>query len=255
MEEVRRNMSKGIELHCLPGFLGQPKDWDEVIPDHLNKRCYDFFSPEAEGQSHLLSLPRAAEWIHLQAAKSSRSKILVGYSFGGRVALHTILYDPGLWRGAVIVSAHPGLSGENSELEKLARLDADRLWAKRFMEEDWQTLMEDWNNQTVFKGGKHRLRESSSYSRYLLAQGLVECSLGTQENLREKLKTLKLPILWISGERDVKFQSLMKELIPLNPRFEGLCIPGAGHRVPWDQPVVFSQALERIYENCKRNLD
>jgi len=50
---------------------------------------------------------------------------LVGYSMGGRLALHSLIAQPKLWKGATIISAHPGLSTEE---ERVARRRKDAEW-------------------------------------------------------------------------------------------------------------------------------
>ena len=57
---------------------------------------------------------------------------LLGYSLGGRLALHACLARPDLWSGVIIVSADPGLS---SPEEKGLQLRKDRQWAERFRSE------------------------------------------------------------------------------------------------------------------------
>jgi len=230
-------------VHFLHGFLGQSTDWDGLIPPGIPSLCYDFFTPEAEQDAIPLGLESLAGWINQKARSAPGPRILLGYSLGGRVALHALLQAPEVWEGAVLVSAHPGLRSPD---DRDLRLKSDQAWARKFETESWDPLIHEWNAQAVFKGGRHPLlRPEADFSRKNLARSLEQSSLGRQEDLRERLKGLQLPVLWVCGELDVKFRGLAEGMAALNPRFCVETVLGAGHRVPWDQPQVFKGLLDR----------
>lgn len=145
------------------------------------------------------------------------------------MGLHLLLDRPEFWSGAVILSAHPGLLKDSQRAERLA---ADQRWAERFDAggEGWESLLRAWNAQAVFEG-ESEPRLEKDFDRTLLARVMRECSLGTQEDLRPRLKRSEHSILWVYGERDPKFLPFGKEMEALNPRFESCSLPGVGHRV------------------------
>jgi 2-succinyl-6-hydroxy-2,4-cyclohexadiene-1-carboxylate synthase len=228
-------------VHWLHGFLGQARDGDVLFqgltPDFVVHQA-DLFSPHTSLSQYgdpLTSLRAAGQWVNAQARDLVGPQFLVGYSWGGRVALHAVLESPHLWAGAVILGGHPGLRDAR---EKEERLESDRLWAQRFLHEDWETVLRSWNEQPIFRQpqsvGELRVdppRWEADYSRKKLAQVLVGCSLGVQQDLRPRLSELTVPILWISGECDVKFSAIQEEMLSLNPRFQGRSVAGVGHRV------------------------
>lgn len=188
-------------IWCVPGFLGQPGDWD--------------FLP----------------WPHEHYADGAGGSddVIIGYSMGGRRALN----EAHRFRKAVIVSA--GLNTPDD-----ARRERDEAWARRFEHDDWDTLMRDWNAQPVFGG--HRVhRREEDFDRRELARQLREWSPAVLPPPR--LESIATPILWIAGERDGQYADVARRAVARLPHAELWICPGAGHRVPWEQPEAFVERL------------
>src|SRR5262245_20355380 len=131
-----------MNLHYLHGFLGKATDWEGVALEDYPSWTYDFFSrlsaPRGGSACQFLpgpfaSLPAVADWINARAKESPAPRILIGYSLGGRLALHCLTQTPSLWSGGVIISGHPGLGDPQMRQE---RRETDRKWAQRFISED-----------------------------------------------------------------------------------------------------------------------
>ena len=234
-----------LDFFSLPGFLGKASDWASFEwPQGSRLHPLELFSPHRSStgfralRPRSYSLPHWGQWVNeCAAATPSRSRVLMGYSLGGRIALHALLQSPDLWRGAVIVSAHPGLQ---TLKEKELRLKSDRAWALRFEAEEWNAVLADWNAQSVFEGSQDLpQRLEADFDRRRLSAALVESSLGAQEDLRRPLSQLALPVLWVAGERASKFRALSEEMGSLNSHFETRILPGVGHRSLWDRPDCF----------------
>ncbi len=233
-------------LYCIHGFLGLPSDWDAVIPKSIKSVKSDLFSPQMKEGSIKLNFNELSRWINIQVESLSQPRVLIGYSLGGRIALHALLNSPQYWSGAVIISAHPGLSNQS---ERDQRIQRDFAWAKRFEENDWNTVISDWNSQPVFKGSiREPERKPSSYSRQLIADSLRGCSLGVQSDLSNRLKEFTKPILWVVGERDTKFLTLAEDLKSNHSSIQVVVVPQSGHRVLFDQPELLSQILIQYLE-------
>src|SRR4051812_11045421 len=109
-------------LHFIHGFLGTSSDWDRFVKDpghsSLEVLTYDLFRRVPKGlqpSSFPESLPALGDWVNQQARKKrldSRRNILIGYSLGGRIALHALTQAPEMWSGAVLASTHPGLESQ-----------------------------------------------------------------------------------------------------------------------------------------------
>lgn len=123
-------------IWCVPGFLGQPSDWD------------------------FLPWPHEA-WTE---GAGGASDVIIGYSMGGRRALA----EAHRFAKAVIVSA--GLNAPDPD-----RRLRDEEWARRFESEEWPELMRAWNAQPVF-GGHRIERKESDYDRSELARMLRQWS-------------------------------------------------------------------------------
>ena len=69
-------------------------------------------------------------------------------------------------------------------------------------------------------------------------------SKGVQQNLDPKLAELKnLPILFVSGEKDQKYQVIGERLAKSSSVVKAQVVPDVGHRVPWEDPESFVQVL------------
>ncbi|MBN2492059.1 MAG: alpha/beta fold hydrolase [Planctomycetes bacterium] len=239
-------------LWLLHGFLGRAADWDEparalAAGGFGTAQRPDLFAPEPGGGEPWPELrptwagPDLPSWGARFAARAAargdgRPAVLIGYSLGGRLALHALLAAPAVWRAAILVSTHPGLE---SAAERAARRGADESWARRFEAEPWEGLMAAWQAQPVF-GGRGRVlrRTEADFDRTALAAALGVWSLGTQENLLPRLRTLNLPVLWLAGDGDETFARLAREGAAALPRGECRLVEGAAHRVPWEAPAA-----------------
>lgn len=230
-------------LVCLHGFLGQGSDWLDVIPSNFRTLHPEFFG--THGVPQPFDFEGLANWVNSLAKRHPGPRILVGYSFGGRVALHALVSNPDFWDGAVIIAAHPGLTDEE---ERRKRIEADEKWARRFEGDEWDGLLSDWNSQPVLRGSSNLGRYEGDFSRPLLAAAFRGCSLGRQKDLRPFLQQTKIPILWLVGDRDSKFLSLGKEIASLNSKISLAILPHASHRAPWDQLGPFQEVLLRWLE-------
>ncbi|PID80320.1 hypothetical protein CSB20_07805, partial [bacterium DOLZORAL124_64_63] len=164
--------------------------------------------------------------------------ILLGYSMGGRLALHALLAQPDLWKSAVIVSAHPGL---RDEAGRKLRRKKDAEWSALALKGEWSDFLTKWNAQGVLAGGaglpdRSRLRDR----RASVARSFVDWSLGAQDDLVPEFHRIACPVLWLTGDRDKKFTGLAESAVPHLPGGKHLVLPGCGHRVPWEVPSEFS---------------
>jgi 2-succinyl-6-hydroxy-2,4-cyclohexadiene-1-carboxylate synthase len=170
-------------------------------------------------------------------------RVLVGYSMGGRLALQNLI-DGDPYDRAVIISA--GLNLED-EQERAARRLRDEGWARRFENDPWDDVMRDWNAQPVF-GGHVVERFERDYDRRALAQLLRDNSPGVLPPLAPRLREITIPVLWVAGERDAAYVEIGRRAVALLPNAELWICPGAGHRVPWEQPEAFAARLRAFVE-------
>jgi 2-succinyl-6-hydroxy-2,4-cyclohexadiene-1-carboxylate synthase len=153
-------------VYAVHGFLGQPNDWKVLYPSLLPIKkmisvdLYKIATPALGFESWALSLNK-------QALEDSAPRILLGYSLGGRLALHALLQQPKIWDGAIFISTHGGI--EHSA-EKQNRLKEDLIWSKKFYSESWLDLLNDWNARSAFAYSKKLNRIEENFSRKLLSE-------------------------------------------------------------------------------------
>lgn len=225
---------------ALPGFLGQPQDFNMIQNDHI---ACDFYAKE-------FSPPEKGLWEwgksfnHFAMDKWPKCKrILLGYSLGGRLAMHALLQDAKIWEAAIFVSAHPGLQTVN---EKNDRKIKDNEWSRLFLEESWEEVMEKWNQQPVFNNAPLLKRKKENYCIELLSQTLCHWSLSAQEDLSPLLQEVDIPILWIAGEKDYNYTTIALEMNFKSSKTKKWIVPDSGHRVPWHCPELFSKEIAQF---------
>ncbi len=228
-------------LYFIHGFLGLPTDWScvedvfdckvtfvDLSRDYLPKNGFESFAKQIN-----------------QQVNPKEENYLVGYSLGGRLALHALIDNSSLWKGAMIISAHPGLENEES---KNQRLIMDASWALRFLAQDWDSLIKKWNDQPVFLSSLIPERFEQNYNREILCDMITYWSLAQQENLSDSIAKLSTLIYWVVGEKDDKFVTISNKLSFKNEDSKVMIMKDAGHRLPWDNPTAFIQALKELLD-------
>jgi 2-succinyl-6-hydroxy-2,4-cyclohexadiene-1-carboxylate synthase len=238
-----------MRLYCLHGFLGRPDDWSSVFPANWNVQDFsidsvavDLFNPDIGALSSLdVWGQRFNKYVYEQTKTDDTQRVVLGYSLGGRLALHALLERPRLWDAAIIVSAHSGLK---NPLERKARLTHDEAWARRFESDGWESVISDWNQQPVFSGRTAFVnRVEGDYERAHLCHALRAWSLGHQRDLLPELATVSVPLLWIVGAEDAKFVDVAANVAAQASRTHVQNIAGAGHRVPWEATGAFRNVV------------
>ncbi len=205
-------------IWCIHGFLGRGSDWDFLRDAGFQIRAPSLFGGDSIGD-----------------VQPDADDVLLGYSSGARLALHVMESRP--VKKAVLVSA-----GVN--LPEVGRREFDETWALRFESEAWDSVVAAWNGQAVFGGRKNPLvRIESDFDRRALAAALRQWSPAV---LRIRLPETNIPLLWIAGEHDAKYVEAGQRAVQQLPQAKLWICPGAGHRVPWEQPARFIEELRRF---------
>lgn len=236
------NLDRGMNgtIWCLHGAVGQAADWKGLtVPGHAIRQVdlWRFLD------CCPMSMPDFGRALNEEARRTPAPNILLGYSMGGRLALHALVADDSPWDAAIIISAHPGLESPD---ELSARRESDAEWAAKALSGEWPEFLTEWNAQPVLGGANPGMadRRLLAQRRREVARSFIDWSLGAQQPLWAHLPEIKIPALWVCGERDAKFSTLAERAVPLLPQGSLEAIPDAGHRVPWENPEGFRKAVE-----------
>ncbi|MGF1449151.1 MAG: alpha/beta fold hydrolase [Opitutales bacterium] len=241
---------------ALHGFTGAVEDftclaeqaswWNwlaPVLPGHDVDSGYpDFWD------LNLLGGYLQALWAH---CKAGQCRVLLGYSMGGRLALHCAVNDARGLSGLVLVGASPGLRTEAERAERRLR-DAEQ--ADRLEAMGTAAFLADWTAQPLI-ATQRQFISSAQLRRMRLArkrhhvEGLCESlrrhGTGALPSLWESLATLQLPVLLVTGGLDEKFTTIAEEMSPLLGRGQHVVLEGVGHAAHLEAPEAFVSVLQR----------
>ena len=236
-------------LVFLHGFLGSANDWSALIEQLPDCDCIAFDLP-GHGDAREQRLNRMIDfphWLNQQLQQRDISNYhLLGYSLGGRLALQFAATQPTGLQSLLLENAHPGLS---SVEERQVRASADARWARRFYRELLIDVLADWYQQPVFADLSPAERtslitERSQNSPAQLAHLLCRCSLAKQADLQPWLQETFLPILYLCGEQDLKFQALGTQLAIHNASVTQHILAG-GHNLHRANPESMATAIRQ----------
>lgn len=237
------------KLHLLHGAIGCHDDWVAVSEylqsKHLVTESHNLYDYLLDDDCSFAHFTRSFIDDLSKLEKNQKSQHLLGYSLGGRLALHALLAAPSMWSKAVIVSAHTGIPVTNRK-EREARIKSDLEWSEMATDKSipWSKFLSKWNQQSVLQN--HSTHPTNTSDRMLLeaardeiARSFTSWSLGLQDDLLEKMSSLTVPILWVVGEDDKKFLRIAVKATEILPNAELRIVKNAGHRVPWEQAEEF----------------
>jgi 2-succinyl-6-hydroxy-2,4-cyclohexadiene-1-carboxylate synthase len=242
-----------IGFTFLHGAVGSTSDWvplaSQLSQQGIQSEILDLWRFL---EQETLSLTEVAEVINLEAAKkqpAAQKQILIGYSMGGRIALHALLQNTSIWDGAIIISAHTGLT---TRKEKIERCQQDAMWAEKAIKLNWSTFLEQWEAQSIFQMNHdmvyplRNLQNSKQLAQYkqAIAKSFLTWSLSQQENLLPALASLNTPILYLAGEQDEKYCHLAQQAAGTSPSAQYQIISKAKHRIPWENPEGVNMTIQ-----------
>jgi 2-succinyl-6-hydroxy-2,4-cyclohexadiene-1-carboxylate synthase len=255
------------------GFLGSSRDWLKIISDLSSDYYCLAVDLPGHGKSVIPSvkLPRYCEERSDEAISINYSElnlhnaafglnaflkqfdlispVLIGYSMGGRIALHMLKLDEIYWHGAVLESTSPGI--ENLA-DRAIRLKQDFALATRLEEDDFNQFLEEWYQQPLFSGFvkvpdfKQILIHRQKNNPGQIAAALKAFSTGTQKSFWHKLKKFEIPIMLISGSNDEKYCNITKRISASSPIIKTRIIQGSGHVVHAEKLQKFSMILSKF---------
>jgi 2-succinyl-6-hydroxy-2,4-cyclohexadiene-1-carboxylate synthase len=229
-------------LVLLHGFTQTGRSWEPLLP-RLTPH-FDVVTPDLPGHGERWNV-RADLWqaADLVGEEWGRAAYL-GYSMGGRVALHLALARPDLVERLVLVSATAGIEDHR---ERARRREQDEERARALERNGVEAFLERWLAQPMFAGlqasqaGLDSRLENRAEG---LAAALRLMGTGAQEPLWTRLIELTMPVLVVAGERDDKFSEIALQLGGWIGAAASLAmVPEAGHACHLENSEAFLELV------------
>lgn len=164
-------------------------------------------------------------------------QVLVGYSMGGRLALHATLAHPDRVGALVLISATAGVEDPD---ERRRRRAGDEGLARRLEQVGLDTFLSEWVAMPMFSGLPHWARfdqERRTNTVEGLAASLRRAGTGSMTPLWDRLAEITCPVLLLTGREDSAYTAVAARL---QSRFGGptrrVEVAGAGHAVHLEAP-------------------
>jgi len=224
----------------LHGFGGTARHWDRVAA-LLDRERYSPLALElADAQP--LSLEGALDMV---GAVDRERFTLCGYSMGGRIALHVAVTMPERVSRLVLVSTSAGI--EDAEV-RLARASSDEALARKIERGSIEDFVAGWRETPLFAGDPEWVQDVVAEDERRLSPKQVAATLraygaGRVPPLWGALRDLEMPVVILTGERDVVYCEVGERLAEGLARAELRIVPGAGHRVALEAPAAVVASL------------
>lgn len=173
--------------------------------------------------------------------------VYVGYSMGGRVALHTALNHPELVDGLVLIGATAGIDDADV---RMTRQQADETLALQIERSDLAAFIDRWLANPLFSGltdrTSARVERLANRSEGLAAT--LRCrGTGTQQPLWRDLAKLEIPVLVLVGNEDVKYTQIGQRLVEELPSATLRALP-ATHAVHLECATSSAETVRSFVE-------
>ena len=187
-------------------------------------------------------------FARIESASGDEPIVLLGYSMGGRIALHYAVRHPERVERLILESASPGL---RSGPERVRRRTEDEALAARIEERGIEAFVHDWERLPLF-ASQESLREDvrGSVRKARLSQepaGLAAAlrGLGTAvlPSLWEVLTAVRPPTLALVGELDRKFVDIGLSMTATMSSARLVVASGVGHAVHLEAPDAWAAAV------------
>jgi 2-succinyl-6-hydroxy-2,4-cyclohexadiene-1-carboxylate synthase len=228
----------------LHGFTNTGRSWDGVSAALSG---FESLAPDLRGHG----ASSGARPVTLDAVigdiadLSPEAFSLVGYSMGGRIALHAALMLHDRVQRLVLIGASPGLRDATARAQRRAadeRLadELERSTIERFAARWASTrLLADQSPVVRAKVNEDRLRNRPAG----LAAALRGLGTGVLPSLWPRLERLAIPVELVVGERDDKFRTVARQMVEQLPDGRLTVVPGAGHAVHWEMPNAVANTI------------
>jgi len=233
------------DVVLLHGFTHTGASWDPVVAALAERYRgllgrHRVLAPDIRGHGAACDrVPVTLEAVlsDLAGVASSRCT-LVGYSMGGRLALHAGLALGARIERLVLIGASPGIA---DPAERDARRAADDALAEEIEGMSIEQFAQRWARTPVLAGQAPEVAAAVHADRLrnqpvALARALRGLGTGALPSLWERLPEIEMPVALVVGERDEKFKAIATDIASGLPHAEVVVVPGTGHSVHLEAP-------------------
>lgn len=232
-------------LVLLHGFTQNRHCWGELPHQLSSGREVLVADAPGHGDAATLALSLAdAAGRYADALAPRQPATWLGYSMGGRLALHVALAAPEAVSGLVLVGTSAGIADPT---ERARRRADDEALADRVETLGTAAFVDEWLSQPLFAGLTPETDQRAARLRNDprgLASSLRLAGTGAQAPLWDDLHHIDVPVLLVVGERDTKFASIAEQL---RDRLGGPCdvevLAGCGHACHLEDPAAFTAVV------------
>jgi 2-succinyl-6-hydroxy-2,4-cyclohexadiene-1-carboxylate synthase len=235
----REVSGQGDAVVLVHGFTQSCRAWEAVRPALVKRHTVIALDAPGHGRSTNVAadLPTGADMM-VEAVGGPAAWL--GYSMGGRFALHAALRHPAAVERLVVVSATGGL---DDPAARAARRESDEALAARAEAEGLDAFVRWWLDRPLFAtlpaeaaAVESRLGGTAAG----LASSLRLAGTGTQQPLWSQLRGLDMPVLVVVGQCDERYVAEGRRLVQSIGSNAALAvIAGAGHACHLEQPDAF----------------
>lgn len=244
---------RGMPLLALHGFTGGAGTWSGLAPAVEVVRLVAVDLP-GHGRSPLPPPPPQALPATVQALEALLDRLelprvaVLGYSLGGRLALHLALDAPERVAALVLESATAGIE---EPAERARRAEEDEALAAELEREGLERFVARWEAQPLFAtqaalpgntlAGQRRLR--LGHDPVGLAAALRGLGQGACPPVWDRLGEVTMPTLVVAGTLDPKYAAIARRLADGLPQSRLAVLDGAGHATHLERPKAFASLV------------
>ena len=249
-------VGEGRPLLLLHGFTGDVSSWSFLAGlEGMRRIAVDLIghgnsdSPAAPERYSMADAIRDLEAV-LDACDVDRATV-VGYSMGGRLALHFALDAPHRVEALILESASPGIEDPR---ERDARVGADNALADRIEREGIEAFVDYWQSIPLFASQlrlpvevfEAQRQRRLSQSPAGMANSLRGMGAGRQSYLMARLGEIEAPTLLIAGALDERYAGLARTMSSQIRGSRVEIVPDAGHAAHLERPEIFIEVVQRF---------
>lgn len=220
----------------LHGFAGGPAAWADVIAAGVTGEALTL---PGHGAS---AVPVRPTWqANLDALDVRPDDLVVGYSFGARVALGLVATNR--CARAILIGVNPGID----DAERSARRAHDATWAAMLRAHGIETFVDAWQAQPLF-ASQARVDPATLAARRdrrlaldpeQLARSLEVMGLAEMPDYRDAITADRVAL--VAGADDAKYVDIASRY---DVKF--VAIPSSGHDPTLEQPTALARVIAAL---------